>query len=103
MDRRLVPLVAAAVGMMAWTMFLRQRPAAVAADPPHQGAPHAAADVVAPAEAMQKLREGNGRFVDQKATSAHRDAARREEIAKGQHPFAVVLGCADSRVPPEVV
>src|SRR6059036_1627413 len=28
---------------------------------------------------------------------------RREELAKSQHPFAVVLGCSDSRVPPEIV
>jgi carbonic anhydrase len=52
---------------------------------------------------MRQLREGNERFVSQRATSGHRDAARRDEVAKGQHPFAVVLGCADSRVPPEVV
>ena len=77
MGRTLAGFVAAAVGMMAWTMFLRQRPVAVAADPPHQDASHAAAAIVAPADAMRQLREGNGRFVDQKANSAHRDAARR--------------------------
>jgi carbonic anhydrase len=32
-----------------------------------------------------------------------RTAKRRKEVAKGQHPFAVVVGCSDSRVPPEIV
>src|SRR5206468_3976245 len=58
---------------------------------------------VAPADAMRRLREGNERFVEQKETTAQRDALRREQVATGQHPFAIVLGCADSRVPPEVV
>ena len=102
MGRMSVPLVAAAILLMAWTMILQQRPLALAADPPHQAAAHAP-EGVAPADAMMKLREGNERFVKQKAAGSHRDAAWRMEIAKGQHPFAVVLGCADSRVPPEVV
>src|SRR3954469_7916942 len=93
-------LLAAVLGVAGWTMFARQHPAAVA-DTPHHAAGEAAA--VAPADAMRKLKEGNERFVNQKLTNTERDTARREEIAKGQHPFAVVLGCADSRVPPEVI
>ena len=56
------------------------------------------------AEALQRLREGNARFV-----SNTRDAdeflskARRFELAQGQEPFAIVLGCSDSRVPAEIV
>lgn len=92
-------LLATVIGVASWTMFSRQRPIA-SADAPHHASNQAA---VTPAQAMQRLKEGNERFVEQKAPTAQRDASRREEIAKGQHPFAIVLGCADSRVPPEVV
>lgn len=51
---------------------------------------------------LQRLREGNARFVAGEAGAPARlSAARREELVKGQTPFAVVLGCADSRVPVE--
>jgi carbonic anhydrase len=74
--------------------------ATAAADGP---APAAHVASVSPDEAMQRLRDGNQRFVAQKMTKDHQDTARREQLATGQHPFAVVLGCADSRVPPEVI
>jgi carbonic anhydrase len=55
-------------------------------------------------EALERLREGNRRFV---AGDGGRDAlasgARRSEVAAGQEPFAIVLGCSDSRVPAEIV
>lgn len=53
---------------------------------------------------LDRLMAGNRRFVE--GRSEHLDdasAARRSEVAKGQHPFAIVVGCADSRVPPELV
>ncbi|HYV39416.1 MAG TPA: carbonic anhydrase [Gemmataceae bacterium] len=68
------------------------------ADDPRQ----AAGDKVTPAEALQKLKDGNARFIAQK-TTAKNDAARRAETAKGQKPFAIILACADSRVGPEIV
>jgi carbonic anhydrase len=54
-------------------------------------------------EALQRLKDGNARFVS--GASAHR-AVERDWLAsmvEGQHPFATILGCSDSRVPPEIV
>lgn len=62
-----------------------------------------AADMPAPDTALQRLLDGNARFVAGKPAHAHEDAARRAEIARGQAPFAIVLACADSRVAPEIL
>lgn len=53
--------------------------------------------------ALGELVEGNRRFVTGRFEHARQDKERRDEIAKAQHPFAVVVGCSDSRVPPELV
>ncbi len=52
---------------------------------------------------LDQLLAGNRRFVEGKATHLHESIERRGEVAKGQHPTAVIVGCADSRVPPELV
>ena len=55
-------------------------------------------------EALKLLKDGNARYVDGKASHPHQDAARRGLTAgQGQHPFATVLSCSDSRVPVEVI
>lgn len=55
-------------------------------------------------EALQRLREGNRRFVsDIKNLNAMPSNARRIELTAGQEPFAIILGCSDSRVPAELV
>src|SRR5262245_28693357 len=96
-----------------------------AADPEHPDQP-----VVSPAEAMSRLKEGNARFtaghpqhphesIDERKYMAansyehagaiplrmtnEQAAKRRAELAKSQHPFAIILSCSDSRVPPELV
>jgi len=56
-----------------------------------------------PEEALQKLLEGNRRFAAGKSLASHRDIDRVREVAKEQKPFAAFLGCADSRVPIEIV
>ena len=53
-------------------------------------------------EALQRLRDGNRRFVAEvRGRAASRE--RRQELAAGQEPFAIILGCSDSRVPAEIV
>src|SRR5690349_20638339 len=58
---------------------------------------------IGPDEALRQLTAGNKRYVEAKPLRPHQAPARRSTVAKGQHPFAIILGCADSRVPPEVV
>ena len=55
-------------------------------------------------EALARLREGNRRFVlDQTTTPQFSNATRRAQLLDGQEPFAIILGCSDSRVPAELV
>jgi carbonic anhydrase len=55
-------------------------------------------------EALARLKEGNRRFVsDERKLDVRASHTRREALADGQQPFAIVLGCSDSRVPAEVV
>ena len=96
-----------------------------AADPAHPDQP-----IVSPAEAISRLKEGNGRFTAGNAQHPHESAderkhmatnsyanagmiflgmtaeqaaKRRGELTKSQHPFAAIVSCSDSRVPPEIV
>ncbi len=55
-------------------------------------------------EALERLREGNRRFVSGMRSGAGLSSlTRRAQLVAGQQPFAIVLGCSDSRVPPEIV
>lgn len=74
----------------------------------HAAADHAAADHeeptgIAPERALEKLMQGNKRYTSGKPAHPNSGAKRRAQVARGQHPFAVVVSCADSRVPPEVL
>lgn len=60
-------------------------------------------EVQTPDEAIQRLMEGNKRFVAGNIQAPNRNMARLREVAGGQRPFAAFLGCADSRVPVEIV
>src|SRR5213595_145824 len=114
MTKTRIPLLLVLLGLAGNNQFVR------AADPDHADQP-----IVPPTEAISRLKEGNGRYTKGKpqhphesinertrlATNSYENASliypdmtkRREELAKSQHPFAVVLGCSDSRVPPEIV
>jgi len=71
---------------------------AQAADPAHPDQPS-----VAPAEAISKLKEGNGRYTSGNPQHPGQTTERRTELAKTQHPFAGIVSCSDSRVPPEII
>lgn len=58
---------------------------------------------IAAGEALRMILEGNQRFVAGKLEHPNQTTARRTEIAKGQHPFASVLTCSDSRTAPEIL
>jgi carbonic anhydrase len=64
-----------------------------------------AADKPAPTaeQAWQCLKDGNERFAADQLGCKDVGSAKRKELTAGQHPFAIVLSCADSRVPPEII
>lgn len=58
---------------------------------------------MSPEDARTRLADGNTRFVEDRAELPRRSPGRRREISSGQHPFAAVLTCSDSRVVPEIL
>lgn len=56
-----------------------------------------------PDEALQRLVDGNARFMRGETVAPNRTLARLQELGERQAPFAAILGCADSRVPVELV
>ena len=51
---------------------------------------------------LQRLQEGNQRFVNDKLDGKLQDSSRRDSLTGGQSPYAIILSCADSRVVPEL-
>jgi carbonic anhydrase len=68
----------------------------------HAAAGHGA-PALSPAEALKRLMAGNARFAQDKSIHPDLDLKHRASLAGGQHPFAVILACADSRVGPELI
>jgi carbonic anhydrase len=58
---------------------------------------------ITPQVAIDQLLQGNKRFAGQRTKQPNRSIFRLREVAKGQAPFAAILGCADSRVPAEIL
>lgn len=83
---------------LALLTLLAAAPLAVRAHPPGGGKLATTAE-----EALAELKAGNARFVKGKAARHNQSLARVNEVVAGQKPEAIVLGCADSRVPPEVI
>ena len=54
-------------------------------------------------EALAKLLEGNARYVEQAKLNPNQTDERRDSLIGSQSPYAIILGCSDSRVPPEII
>jgi carbonic anhydrase len=63
---------------------------------------HATTPSVSPDDALSRLKTGNERFASSKESTSKPIEARRAETAQAQHPFAIVVACADSRTAPEI-
>ena len=59
--------------------------------------------MVSAREALERLREGNRRFASNAKADETLIGQRPAEVADGQEPFAIILGCSDSRVPAEII
>ena len=86
-------LLAASCGVVGWS----------ASFSPASGFTNTVVDDLSPRLALDKLYEGNRRFAAGMPLAENRDMTRVRELAEGQRPFAAFLGCADSRVPIEIV
>ncbi|MFJ8076315.1 carbonic anhydrase [Streptomyces sp. NPDC096176] len=104
-SRRTLLRAAVASGALAGTLALGSA-AVPASASPRPAAPRPAAPrhrPGTPAQALRELAAGNRRWRSLRQQHPHETAAVREILISGQHPFAVILGCIDSRVPPELV
>ncbi len=54
-------------------------------------------------QAMKQLQEGNARYIEDKILEPSINSLQRYKLTTGQHPFAIILNCADSRVVPELI
>lgn len=59
--------------------------------------------VTTPQQALDRLKAGNLRYVENRTVDPNQSQQRRIDIAQSQKPFATILGCVDSRVPPELI
>ncbi len=92
----LAPLAASILAISPWC--------AARADDPGAAGKQVSSDKVAVTadQALQRLLEGNRRYVEGVASHPGQSVVRRKQLASGQAPFAIVLTCSDSRVAPEL-
>ena len=86
--------VMGAAGLAAGVSLLGRR--ALAADP-------VAKTALTPDEALQRMKDGNTQFQLEAPFLVAQGRQRRIELARGQSPFCILVGCSDSRVPPELL
>jgi carbonic anhydrase len=60
-------------------------------------------NVISADEALARLMEGNARFLRGEPRNLHTPKEVRADLVQGQRPYATILGCSDSRVPPELI
>lgn len=99
-NRREVIALLGAAGTGALVPKGRALPELQTGEAHHQGPEPAA---VTPQEALERLKAGNARFANGKSMHGHESVALRKQLTTGQHPFATVVGCSDSRVPVELI
>jgi carbonic anhydrase len=96
-SRRKFVKLAAAVGA---SILAARR---IVAAEPHAGPAGKVPARFSPDEALHELLAGNERFANGRPNSPRRTPADFQSLAEGQHPFAMIIGCADSRVAPEIL
>lgn len=89
--------------LMIWASLLLGLSPGAMPQPTHHKPAHKV-KAVAASDALKRLLEGNRRFATHHMKHPDETVARRLNLARhGQHPFAIVLSCADSRLPPEII
>ena len=83
-----------------WAQALRYKAPPRAPSPRQKKAPPKPQNVVSPDAALDRLMDGNARYV-QGVAKRHDFRHEREPLSKGQNPYAAILSCADSRIAPE--
>lgn len=84
---------------LAIALFLILLPATQAG----QSAKHGSEEPIPPEQALQLLKDGNVRYLKHNKDNPPDYEEERKKLIDGQHPYAIVLSCSDSRVPPEIV
>jgi carbonic anhydrase len=93
-----------AVGLILSVALIAAAPLGLrAAAPAHEAHAGGARPGVSPTMTLERLIAGNQRFVAGRPIGLRRDPKRRTEVAEGQQPPAVIVGCSDSRVPAELI
>ncbi|WP_075734792.1 carbonic anhydrase [Streptomyces acidiscabies] len=82
---------------------LATAPAAAATRTPRRSRPLRTGPPTTAAAALAELLAGNKRYAEGRSSHPHEDRRLRHTLAGAQHPYAIVLGCIDSRVPPELI